>query len=64
MKVTQAEGFNKVTLFGILDSLESRTRPLMVSALQSLEADKGASALLPYNTGFFLAGDVTKLKVI
>ena len=50
-KVTQAEGFGKSALFEILDSLEQGTRPLMVAARQQLEADKGASALDPWNTG-------------
>ena len=59
-KVTQAEGFGKSALFEILDSLEQGTRPLMVAARQQLEADKGASALEPWNTGFLMAGDVTK----
>jgi oligoendopeptidase F len=59
-KVTQAEGFGKSALFEILDSLEQGTRPLMVAARQQLEADKGAAALEPWNTGFLMAGDVTK----
>ena len=54
-KVTQAEGFGKAALFEILDSLEQGTRPLMVAARQQLEADKGASALDPWNTGFLTA---------
>ena len=32
----------------------------MVAARQQLEAEKGASALEPWNTGFLMAGDVTK----
>ena len=59
-KVTQAEGFNKAALFEILDTLEAGTRPLMLEARKRLEADKGASALKPWNTGFAMAGDVTK----
>ena len=59
-KVTQAEGFGKAALFEILDTLEAGTRPLMLEARKRLEADKGASALQPWNTGFAMAGDVTK----
>ena len=59
-KVTQAEGFDKAALFAILDTLEAGTRPLMLEARRKLEADKGASALEPWNTGFAMAGDVTK----
>ena len=59
-KVTQAEGFGKVALFDILDTLEEGTRPLMLEARKRLEAEKGAMALEPYNTGFAMAGDVTK----
>lgn len=40
MKVSQAEGFNKRTLFGILDGLEERTRPIMAAALATLAAEK------------------------
>ena len=58
--MTQAEGFGKVALFDILDTLEAGTRPLMLEARKRLAAEKGASALEPYNTGFAMAGDVTK----
>lgn len=63
MKVTQAEGFDKVTLFGILDDLERQTRPILEKALANLKADKGEKALLPYNMGYALSGDISKLKV-
>ena len=32
----------------------------MVEARRRLAADKGADALQPWNTGFMMAGDVTK----
>lgn len=64
MKVSQAEGFNKATLFSILDGLEERTRPALKKALELLAEEKGESALLPHNTGYFLAGDINKLKVM
>lgn len=59
-KVQQAEGFDKKTLFGILDTLEKGSRPLMEAARKSLQEEKGESALQPWNTNFFTAGDVTK----
>lgn len=62
MKVTQAEGFSKDTLFGILDGLERDTRPIMQAALAQLASTKGADAIKAENIGFALAGDTTKLK--
>ena len=59
-KVTQAEGFGKLELFTILDTLEQGTRPLMLAARESLAANKGADSLQPWNTGFAMAGDITK----
>jgi len=59
-KVTQAEGFGKEALFSILSTLEEGTRPLMLAAREALAADKGASSLLPWNTPFAMAGDITK----
>jgi len=59
-KVTQAEGFGKIRLFEILDTLEQGTRKRLSAALEQLSSEKGESALKPWNTGFFMAGDVTK----
>jgi len=59
-KVTQAEGFGKKALFDILDTLEQGTRPLMQTARAQLAKEKGAAALEPWNTGFAMAGDITK----
>ena len=61
-KVTQAEGFGKAALFDILDVLERDTRPLMEAARARLAAEKGGEVdpLQPWNTGFLMAGDVTK----
>jgi len=59
-KVTQAEGFNKQRLFEILDTLEVGTRDIMNTAREQLAASKGASALEPWNTGYLMAGDLTK----
>jgi len=62
MKVSQAEGFNKRTLFNILEDLESKTRPIMQSAVDLLAKEKGSDAILPYNLSYTLSGDVSKLK--
>jgi Zn-dependent oligopeptidase len=62
MKVTQAEGFSKRVLFGILDDLEVKTRPILEKALDHLKASKGERAALPFNQGYFLSGDTTALK--
>ncbi|KAJ3111583.1 hypothetical protein HDU96_005547 [Phlyctochytrium bullatum] len=62
MKVTQAEGFGKHTLFPMLEKLEKDSRPILDEALARLAKEKGESALLPYNLGFALSGDISKLK--
>ena len=59
-KVTAAEGFSKDTLFGILDTLETATRDIMMSARSQLAASKGEEALEPWNMGYMMAGDVSK----
>lgn len=56
--VTQAEGFDKKTLFSILDTLEQGTRPLLVNARNELASRHGASSLDPWNTSFCMAGSV------
>ena len=62
MKVQQAEGMSKAELFVVLDDLEVKTRPVMVKARETLAKEKGPEALLPENMGYYLSGDVTKLK--
>jgi Zn-dependent oligopeptidase len=62
MKVTQAEGFNKKVLFDVLDKLERDTKPILEAALRRLASEKGEAALLPHNTGFMMAGDISRLK--
>jgi hypothetical protein len=47
-------------LFGILDTLLTGSQGLMEAARARLSADKGATALSPWNTGFMMAGDVEK----
>jgi len=59
-KVTQAEGFGKGALFGMLDTLEQGTRPLMEEARANLAAAKGEAALLAYNSAYMMAGSVTQ----
>jgi hypothetical protein len=62
MKVTNAEGFSKKVCFEMLDGLEKATKPLLDKALERLKAEKGAEATKPWNTGFMLSGELTKLS--
>lgn len=60
-KVTNAEGFGKIALFEILDTLEEGTRPILESARKRFVQEKGGdSTLEPWNQSFFMAGDVTR----
>lgn len=59
-KVTQAEGFGKDRLFEILDTLEEGTREQLAKARAELAEKKGEVALKPWNTGYMVAGDITK----
>ena len=58
--IQNAEGFDKARLFEILDDLEVSSRPLMEIARKELAKRHGADALLPYNMGYMMAGDVVK----
>lgn len=58
-QVTQAEGFGKDVLFGMLDTLERDTRPLMEAARSRLSFEKGQRALKPWNTAYLMAGETT-----
>lgn len=65
MKVTQAEGFNKETLFGILDQLEAETRPIMEAGLNTLAESKGKPDFdprQPENIGYALSGELAQRK--
>ncbi|KAI8846674.1 metalloendopeptidase [Chytridium lagenaria] len=62
MKVSQAEGFGKHTLFPMLEKLEKDSRPILEASLARLAKEKGESALLPYNLGYSLSGDISALK--
>ena len=59
-KVTAAEGFDKATLFSMLDGLEAATRPIMSEARERLRAKLGDESLRAWNTPFYMAGDVTR----
>jgi hypothetical protein len=59
-RVSQAEGFDKDELFGILDTLLKGTDSLLLKARAQLKADKGASSLDPWNTSFMMAGSIEK----
>ena len=60
-KVTNAEGFGKIALFEILDTLEEGTRPIMDEARKRFAEEKGGEdALEPWNLSFKMAGDVTR----
>jgi len=56
-KVQAAEGFDKATLFGMLDGLEERTRPIMKSARAEVAKRFGDAALEPWNMGQALSGE-------
>ncbi|MFN8177127.1 MAG: M3 family metallopeptidase [bacterium] len=51
-KVQWAEGFDKATLFRLLDDLESRTRARAQEEASTLRARDGASALEPWNFSY------------
>jgi oligoendopeptidase F len=61
LKVTNAEGFSKKKCFEMLDGLEHATKPLLDKALERLKKEKGEDATKPWNTGFALSGELTKL---
>ena len=61
LKVTNAEGFSKKKCFEMLDGLEQATKPLLDKALERLKKEKGEDATKPWNTGFALSGELTKL---
>eukprot|EP00798_Chlamydomonas_sp_ICE-L_P006884 gene6884-30858_t len=50
----------KKVLFGVLDDLETKTRPIMEDARKALAQSKGEAALEPWNISFTLAGDTEK----
>ena len=60
LKVSQAEGFDKKTLFEMLTPLEEQTRPIALAARKRLAEAKGDSALEPWNMSYAMAGDLTK----
>eukprot|EP00756_Hemistasia_phaeocysticola_P023965 Hpha_TRINITY_DN15920_c0_g1::TRINITY_DN15920_c0_g1_i3::g.72244::m.72244 len=59
-KVNASEGFGVDRLFEILDGLEQDSRELNVAARKRIAEEKGEWALEPWNTGYALAGSLTK----
>ncbi len=59
-KVWWAEGFDKKTLFGFLDDLETRTRETALREIRALEKRHGADAILPWNFNFHTWGSLQK----
>ncbi|MGH2569948.1 MAG: M3 family metallopeptidase, partial [bacterium] len=55
-KVQWAEGFDKKTLFRILDELEARTRARAQEEIGRLRAEHGGDATDPWNFGFLTWG--------
>jgi Zn-dependent oligopeptidase len=57
-KVWWAEGFDKATLFNLLDDLETRTRNKAAAELHDLERRLGRTALEPWNLNYHTWGSV------
>lgn len=59
-KVNKTECMTPEQLFAILDRFEEQTREANRRTLHALAAEKGASALRPWNIRYASAGDVTR----
>ena len=59
-RVKCVEGVSKQRVFELLDELERNTRKAAAASLASVRGKKGDVALLPWNLGYFTAGDVTR----
>ncbi len=59
-KVNINEGFDKATLFGLLDDLESKTADACSQLVDAVAKEKGESAREPWNFGYYTAGDLTR----
>lgn len=60
-KVQWAEGFDKRTLFGLLDDLERRTRDKAAQEVEKLRSTHGDAALHPWNFAYNTSGgDIQK----
>jgi oligoendopeptidase F len=57
-KVSNAEGFGKMKLFEMLDDLEQGTRAIMENGRKELATRHGEDSLLPWNTGYKMAGSI------
>ncbi|HVK40740.1 MAG TPA: M3 family metallopeptidase, partial [Candidatus Kapabacteria bacterium] len=60
-KVSINEGFNKATLFGLLDDLERNTRDAARRSMERLVEENGPDATQPWNSGYFQTGDLTAM---
>lgn len=60
-KVSINEGFNKATLFGLLDDLERNTRDAARRSMERLIEENGPDATQPWNSGYFQTGDLTAM---
>ena len=58
-KVSINEGFDKQTLFGILDALEKTTRDACRRSIENLVREKGEKGVEPWNYPYYTAGDLT-----
>ena len=58
-KVSINEGFGKERLFEILDDLEEKTRDACRNSVEELRREKGETAAMPWNFGFYTSGDLT-----
>ncbi len=58
-KVSRNEGMGKKTLFGLLDALARDTREAGRRSIEALKKEKGESAGLAHNYGFFSSGTLT-----
>ncbi len=59
-KVSTTEGFDKKTLFALLDDLELRTRDAAGRRIEAVRAEKGNAALAPWNFRYQTQGDAVR----
>lgn len=59
-KVSTTEGFDKKTLFALLDDLELRTREAGRRRVEQVKKQKGDDALAPWNFRYHTQGDVLR----
>jgi Zn-dependent oligopeptidase len=59
-KVSTTEGFDKATLFALLDDLEARTREAGRRRIEAVRKEHGDDALAPWNFRYRTQGDVVR----